>query len=89
MPFQLCNYSVVEIDGKVYLAGGTNGAGAYSNAVFCYDTSGSKWTIKTYISGAVSDVSLAKLRKTLYVMMKGTASVLHAYDPKKDIWTEV
>lgn len=87
MPKKLYDCATIEVNGKIYLAGGRDESGNFSKGIYCFEPTYQTWTRKTSINGIVSGVLLAKLGQKLYVIIN--CFYIHTYVPTKDIWMEV
>lgn len=87
MPKKLSDCATIEVDGKIYLAGGRDESENFSNEIYCFEPINQIWTKKTSINGIVSGVLLAKLGPKLYVIIN--TRFIQTYDPIQDIWMEV
>lgn len=93
LPRKLSECVAIEIKGKIYVAGGYDNDGAYSNAIYRFEYNPSynedRFVCKeqTYLDGYNRNILLAKLDTFLYVIVNG--STVHTYDTAKNIWTQV
>lgn len=96
MPRDLFACIAIEVNGKIYVAGGFDGAYTdidpygteyHSGAIYLFDPNvdvGGEWQELTYVHGDFKKILLAKSGKILYVITDG--STIEAYDTEMEIW---
>lgn len=86
MPTGLSKCVGIEMNGKFYIAGGSENV---SNAIFCFqpDSYKGQWTEKTYLSGKIEKIQLSTSNELLHVIVN--SKTLHTYDTVKNVWLEV
>lgn len=99
MPAKLSDCVAAAIGNKIYIAGGLDVSGKYSNAIYLFEptatsygrygsTTIERWTKKTHLNENItSNIGMAKLEEKLYVVVNRTT--VYTFDTTTDIWTKV
>jgi N-acetylneuraminic acid mutarotase len=94
LPVAIAEVGVGEIDGKLYVVGGTDQSGNFCSSNWMYDPALDRWQERAPLPRASSHIGITELGGQLYavgglsanVHMGPQGSVL-AYDPQLDRWT--
>lgn len=86
MPTARCGYSAVELNGKIYVAGGHDGTNRFINSFYCYDPCNDSWLEKASLM-ANGKVWLGKSGESIYSINLNWN--VQRYDTNPNIWTTV
>ena len=79
-----------EIDGLLYVVGGTQGWGRVQTALEVYDPASDTWTTRAPMPTGRSNLGVAVVNGILYAVggyASGGGTTVEAYDPATDTWT--
>lgn len=91
MPVKKVSYSIVTVNGKIYVIGGFKAKDTPSNSVEMYDPENDSWSIKKSMPTARSRIGIAVHNNLIYTFGGWTKNsetdAVEVYDPANDNWS--
>lgn len=87
MPYSVRNYEAIELNGKIYVAGGLIANSVYSHRFCYYDPISDTWTEKRQTDFEMSSLVLFRWKQSIYAA--STDANIRRYNAQTDTWDVV
>lgn len=87
MPYSVRNYDAIELNGKIYVAGGLIANSVYSHRFCCYDPTTDTWTEKRQTVFEMSSLVLFRWKQSIYAASMD--AIIRRYNAEADTWDMV